>query len=329
MDFNELLDPFERLLEDVAGPERIRQIESDAALGELWTALEESGFLDALVPEAAGGAGLTLGDVYPLFVALGRHAVPAPVAETMLARLLLAKEGVDYPRGPIVLAVAHGDATPPVPHGRVAEHVLVEAGGESLVLVPTEALTRIETGVHGCLSGSFSWEAPLSGLLCSVPEHGLRTLAALVRTCLIAGAAGRLLDMTVGYANERVQFGRRIGQQQAVQQQLAVMAQQVVAARLASEAACVAGLPVNSPLIVATSKQVCGTVAAEVANIAHAVHGAIGISEEYDLQLFTRRLHEWRLADGSSSWWALRLGEARLASSQSSVDFVRAALVPV
>lgn len=326
MDYNEFLDPFERLLADIASPERIRQIESSGALGELWTVLEESGFLDALVPEEAGGAGLTLKDAGPLFIALGRHALPAPVAETMLARYLLSGEGIEYSTGPIVLAVANRDRTPPIPCGRVAEHVLLETG-EQLVLVAAEALVRCDPGTYGGLAESFTWQERLAGLTFAVPQSGLRTMAALVRSCLIAGAAGRLLDMTVGYASERVQFGRPIGQQQAVQQQLAVMAEQVVAARLASEAACAAGLPANA-LAVAAAKQVCGAAAAQVANIAHAVHGAIGVSEEYDLQLFTRRLHEWRLADGSSNWWAHRLGEARIAARQSTIDFVRAHLAP-
>ena len=51
---------------------------------------------------------------------------------------------------------------------------------------------------------------------------------------------------------------------------------------------------------------------------------AIGISEEYDLQLFTRRLYEWRLADGSESYWNRLLGQARLADAVGSVDWVRA-----
>ena len=76
----------------------------------------------------------------------------------------------------------------------------------------------------------------------------------------------------------------------------------------------------------AIAKQVASIAAVPVAEIAHAVHGAIGISEEYDLQLYTRRLHEWRLADGSEAYWAAQLGAARLAAAnQSSVDFIRAA----
>ena len=53
-----------------------------------------------------------------------------------------------------------------------------------------------------------------------------------------------------------------------------------------------------------------GEAATRVAATAHAVYGAIGISEEHDLQLFTRRLHEWRLADGSETYWNRLLGAA-------------------
>ena len=62
-----------------------------------------------------------------------------------------------------------------------------------------------------------------------------------------------------------------------------------------------------------------------VASIAHALHGAIGITEEYNLQLFTRRLHEWRVAHGSEDYWNPVIGRAALCSDSSIVDFVRTA----
>src|SRR5690606_35947275 len=96
MDSNELLDPFNRLLEDVAAPLTVREIEAGGSADALWASLTESGFLDALVPESAGGAGLSLADINPLLQALGRYAVPAPVAETMVARALLAAAGQEY-----------------------------------------------------------------------------------------------------------------------------------------------------------------------------------------------------------------------------------------
>lgn len=61
-----------------------------------------------------------------------------------------------------------------------------------------------------------------------------------------------------------------------------------------------------------------------MASIAHAVHGAIGITEEYDLQLRTRRLHAWRATAGSESFWNLQIGRALLNSEHATLpDFVR------
>ncbi len=62
-----------------------------------------------------------------------------------------------------------------------------------------------------------------------------------------------------------------------------------------------------------------------VADTAHALHGAIGITEEYDLQLYTRRLHEWRMAHGAESHWHRVVGEQVLASAGTLAEFVRAA----
>ncbi|MCY1547718.1 hypothetical protein D9M68_837880 [compost metagenome] len=56
-----------------------------------------------------------------------------------------------------------------------------------------------------------------------------------------------------------------------------------------------------------------------VASTAHALHGAIGVTEEFDLQLYSRRLHEWRMADGSETYWNRIVGEALLGSATPSV----------
>jgi acyl-CoA dehydrogenase len=75
---------------------------------------------------------------------------------------------------------------------------------------------------------------------------------------------------------------------------------------------------------VAVAKIRAGQAAQSVSAIAHAVHGAIGITEEYDLQLRTRRLHAWRAAGGSESYWNLRIGRALVASGHATVpEFVR------
>jgi acyl-CoA dehydrogenase len=311
---SEFLEPFERMLEDVATPAAVRAVERGDSIDAMWGAFAESGFLDALVPEEHGGAGLSLSEVQPLWMALGRHAVPLPVGETMITRALLP----EAPEGPIALAVAEGAAVV-VPCGLVAALLLVESGdGLHLVEAKGEA-----TGVPASLAARFDLGA-LPAPVAPAPEGGLRALAAILRAALIAGAAERLTQMTAAYANERVQFGKPIGRQQALQQQMAVMAEEMVASRIASQLGCVGGFPPGL-VAAATAKSIASKAAARVAATAHAVHGAIGISEEHDLQLFTRRLHEWRIADGSESYWNCLLGAARLADPGRSVDYVREA----
>jgi acyl-CoA dehydrogenase len=312
---SEFLEPFERMLEDVATPAAVRAVERGGSIEAMWGAFAESGFLDALVPEGCGGAGLPLAEVQPLWMALGRHAVPLPVGETMIARALLA----DAPEGPVALATAEGAAAA-VPCGLVAAHLLVESGA-GLHLVETKSEP---TGVPASLAARFDLGA-LPTPVAPAPEGGLRALAAILRAALIAGGAERLTEMTAAYANERVQFGKPIGRQQALQQQMAVMAEEMVAARIASQLGCAGSFPPGLAAA-AAAKSVASKAAARVAATAHAVHGAIGISEEHDLQLFTRRLHEWRLADGSESYWNRLLGAERIKDAGRSVDFVREAL---
>jgi alkylation response protein AidB-like acyl-CoA dehydrogenase len=62
-----------------------------------------------------------------------------------------------------------------------------------------------------------------------------------------------------------------------------------------------------------------------VANTAHGLHGAIGVTEEYDLQLLTRRLHEWRMVHGSETYWNRLIGEQLLAANTTLCEFVRMA----
>src|SRR5512134_3281912 len=99
-----LTESIERLLAEQCDAAVVRKIEGGASSAALWAQLQESGFADALVPEDAGGAGLTLRDVAGLVLACGRHLLPLPLAQTLLARGELARAGMAVPEGPIALA---------------------------------------------------------------------------------------------------------------------------------------------------------------------------------------------------------------------------------
>jgi len=320
----DLLPSFERLLDDACPLEVVRAVEAGGSANRLWAAVEESGFLNLLVPEAAGGAGVTLSNAAPLIEALGAWLVPAPVAQTMAARALLAAAGHSAPPGPILLATAAARQTANLPFAEVADHALIELDGKVILLRLTPEMRR-PAGLHASRTAALVFPETTALATLDLSAGALRALGAVLRAAEIAGMSAKALDITISYANERTQFGKPIGKQQAVQQQLAVMAEQTVLARMAGRLGCASGLPPAQDAA-AAAKQAASAAVPLLTSIAHAVHGAIGISEEYQLQLYTRRLYEWRLADGSESYWAGLLGVSRLRSeAETSIDFVRAA----
>ena len=98
-----LSDAVRQLFTAQCTPQVVRAIEAGKPAQPLWQLIEASGFADALVSEAQGGAqggaGLSLPAVYPVLELCGAFALPVPLAETMLARALLAQAGVAVPPG--------------------------------------------------------------------------------------------------------------------------------------------------------------------------------------------------------------------------------------
>ena len=93
-------DAAERLFADLATPEVVNAAEAGTWPGELWSAVTEAGFLDALGDSLDG-----LADAVDVLRSAGRHAVPLPIAETMLARWLVKRAGLALPEGPLAIAV--------------------------------------------------------------------------------------------------------------------------------------------------------------------------------------------------------------------------------
>ena len=165
-----LREQLDRLLAAECPPARVREIERGEEADSLWRPLQDSGFLDAMLPEAAGGAGLTLAEAATLFAIEGRHVLPLPMAHTMLVRALLERAGLGAPPGPIAIAPRvrwapdGGLSCPAVPNGRVAEWVAAAHPGGWLLL-PVAAAERCALGsvggdgVHGSLRADLQWAA--------------------------------------------------------------------------------------------------------------------------------------------------------------------------
>lgn len=328
-------DMFARLLAQSCSSAAVRAAErdpDDRLLKLLWDEIEESGLTNALVAETDGGFGLSVAQILPLAVLMGVHALPLPLAETMVARALLLRAGVEPPLAPIVLAVVLSNndratiRTAELPLARTARYVLVSRG-ETLDLV--ELSPAVLSPPRSEFSLSTRVVAEMAQIRDSIPADAIafRETIALLHAAKLTGAMQRVLQMTIDYAETRSQFGRPIGKFQAIQQQVSVMAEHVAAARMAVQLAAGTGGWFPDPLAAGVAKECASSAALIVAQTAHSVHGAIGISREHDLQLYTRRMAEWRAAEGAESYWATQVGREFFASNAArTADFVRARL---
>ena len=134
--------------------------------------------------------------------------------------------------------------------------------------------------------------------------------AALARTAQIAGALQSALERSIAYALERKQFGRPIGQFQAVQQQLALFGAETAAATCASRSAAIAASAGDASFQIAAAKLRANQAIGVATATAHQVHGAIGFTREYALRHATQRLWSWRSEYGNDRYWSEQLGRA-------------------
>ena len=316
----------------------IRSAEQGAWSETNWRQVEEAGFALALVGEADGGFGLASVDAISLLRVAGYHAAPVPLAETMLANRLLSEAGFGAVEGPATVIAPASGATlalerrgggfrvsggaAGVPWARHAGHIvaLANQGEASFVVRLKRGVASVETGmsmanlpaddvvVDADISDDDVRPAPARW----TPQAWLAAGAAL-RVSEMAGALARVMEITVAYANERVQFGRPIGKQQAIQQQLAVLAGQAAAGGGAADVAS-AAFDRLDVLAIAAAKVRAGEGASIAAPIAHQVHGAIGFTEEHRLHFFTRRLWGWRDSFGSERYWTKVIGREAIAA---------------
>ena len=335
-----LVDSATRLFADHVDAKMLAAAKRDGWSAPLWKIVEAAQLPLVSVAEDAGGAGGTLSDLAAVLRVAGRFTAPIPLAETALAGWMLAGSGLKIPAGPLAFAPVHGEtntarvngaqwtvsgAMKRVPWARIAGHIVVLAAGPDgdMVACVDAARCKITPGrnlAHEPRDDVVLDNVPIAAGLAAPAADGvnhttLRERGALVRSLAMAGALERALELAVRYATERSQFGRKIGQFQAIQQELARFAGEVAAAVAAAlSAAGAVERDQNSKLAVASAKIRTAQAAQEGALIAHQVHGAIGVTDEYALHHATLRLWSWREEFGNEAAWSMELGRAMCAA---------------
>jgi acyl-CoA dehydrogenase len=329
---DELGDSAERLFAAHSGKDMRRAAEAGGFPQALWNAIDAAGFPAALLPEEAGGFGLTPAEALRLLRVAAAHALPIPLAETMLAQWLCAKAGLAIPSGVLTVAPVRGGdrlalsrtdggwrlagTAKRVPFARNAAAIVVLADGPDGPMLACAAPSgfRTEPGVNLAAEprDTVVFDGPAPASLWPLAPASLRAAGAALRTAQIAGALARLLSLCVAYAQGRVQFGRPIGKFQAIQHALAVLAGQAAAAGAAADMAGEALAGDLDPLVIGAAKARAGEAAGIAAGIAHQSHGAIGFTREYELHYLTRRLWSWRDEFGNEAEWNALVGRAAL-----------------
>jgi acyl-CoA dehydrogenase len=265
---------------------------------ELWRNLEDTGLARLTSSQGAGPAEAAI-----VLSGLARHAAAVPVAETdLLAAWLADKAGLAVPdTGP--LTVAFADAT------RIT-------GSGSDVQWPSSTVvsaTRTADALHVGLIGGESRTVDIS-----VADELIRR-GAWARCNQIIGALDAACALTVAHTAERVQFGRQLNKFQAVQHSLAAMAGEIERARAATALAIAAAVDYGfdhpaTDYAVTVAKVAVGRAVNPVTTIAHQLHGAIGVTAEHRLWLFTMPARGWVDEFGTTASHARRLGRMALAA---------------
>lgn len=300
---------------------------------KLWDEIDALGIADILVAESAGGSGADWDDACAILQASGRWQIPLPLAEAMIARKLVADAGLEIPRSPLsIAAISTGTLSrngrvwkfsgvlPGVPWARDVSHVVTAVAFDGrphvVALAVADASMHERTNLaHEPRDDLQFKDAPAlaAPALC---DEALKLFeyAALARTAQIAGALQSALERSIAYVQERKQFGRPIGQFQAVQQQLALFGAETAAAACASRCAAIAASAGDASFQIAAAKLRANQAIGVATATAHQVHGAIGFTYEYALRHATQRLWSWRSEYGNDRYWSEQLGRTVVAS---------------
>jgi len=335
-DDNIVVATAERIFADLADAQAIIHSKDATWKEPLWHALVEAGLPLSWVPEACNGSGASLADGFAVLNAAGRAGLAVPLAETMLAGWLLAQAGIASPPDRMTVAPAlpkdrirlndnstlSGTARS-VPFASEAKYIVVLATGDrdgAIVALIESSACRITRGLNiaGDASDTVVLDRAEPITIKPAPAGfdatSLQLMAAAARSLQIAGALETMLEISVGYANERVAFEKKIAKFQAVQHNLAKLAGEAAAALAAANSAADAlgsGAPFDDALFLeaAAAKIRCSEAAEKGAAIAHQVHGAIGFTSEHILHRYSLRALAWRDDFGNESHWAAELGK--------------------
>jgi len=182
-----------------------------------------------------------------------------------------------------------------IERGHAGFHVTPHAGLDITRRLGTVTLRRAHLGHDAVVGGEGKGGALLARLL---------DLACLGIAADSLGGAAHTLAMALDYAKVREQFGRKIGSFQSIKHLLAEMVADVEPARsLVWHAAYAAGRsPRERARAAAMAKAALSDIYSRTARRSVEIHGGIGFTWEFDLNIWFKRAHLSESLFGDPTW---------------------------
>jgi alkylation response protein AidB-like acyl-CoA dehydrogenase len=275
---------------------------------KVWAQLADLGVTALTVSEKFDGIDAHPVDLVVAAERLGRWCVPGPVAESIaVAPILLADDdrSAALATGELIATVV---LPPQVPRA-------VDADTAGMILVASDGQVRDGTAgeQHESVDPSRKlFDVTTSGDGRPADVARAYEFGVLATAAQLVGAGQAMLDMSVGYAKQRSQFGTVIGTYQAIKHKLADVHIAVELARPLVYGAALS-LADNSPATardVSAAKVAAADAALLAARSALQTHGAIGFTQEHDLSLWLLRVQALRSAWGDPTVHRQRVLEA-------------------
>ena len=341
-----LKDAARGFLADSAPIAQLRQLrdraDADGFDRKTWAAMAEMGWISVLVPEDQGGVEMGYVAAGVIAEEMGRTLTASPFLSTaIMGATALSRFGSAGQKSEWLPRIAAGDAITAiavdegrkhnpssvtttadrsgngfklsgkkgfVAEGHVADMMIVsartagsesEAEGISLFLVPRDAagvsVERIQT-VDSRNFATVTLDAGRAGL-----------------SAEMSGSAQHCLESTVSYLKERKQFGEIIATFQALQHRAAHLYSEVELGKsiVLKALQTLDAAPDHAAMMVSAAKAKMGQVAQLASQEGVQMHGGMGMTDEYDIGFFMKRIRVAEALYGDANFHAEKFARMR------------------
>ena len=304
------------------------------SLMKLWTDIEEQGLTKIIVKEDFLGSALPFTSILPVIQMSAKMGVPLPFTETVICNYLFSELNLEPPTGMITFALDTQNIK--ITNNKISGNLLsVPYLNLTNKIILVQEIDDVKHFIfienkNGSLKNKKNFlseprfdlnikDCEILNIQKLSLDINFNHIGSIVRSAQMVGSMEKVVNLSIDYCSQRVQFGRSLSKFQAIQHQISEMA-----VELAASNAALSSLKITNKLMpnlddIAILKIRTGIAAGKLIAISHQVHGAMGFTKEYELSYFTKNLNSWRNDFGNETYWQNILGKNFLEKTNLSL----------